>query len=178
MMHGVIWIVALGFVGWAGWLDWHSRRIPNWLTVPGLAVGLGTNTAAWGWHGTKAALGGASLALALLLPLVLLRSLGAGDWKLMGALGAFLGSKQILLVLLGTIFITGIMAIVQIIWQKRVKTTLANLWVLVHGFFVFGLRPHPVITLDNPGLLTLPFGTAAAVATMICYGAKWTLGNF
>jgi len=171
-MHEVVWIAALVFAAWAGWLDWRSRRIPNWLTVPGLVVGLAANTAVAGWAGTKASLGGAGLALGLLLPFVVLRGLGAGDWKLMGALGAFLGPKQILVVLLGTILISGMMAVVQITRRRRVMATLANLRELLYAFVTFGLRAHQVITLDNPKMLTLPFGVAAAVATLIWYGAR------
>src|SRR6202521_4935713 len=75
----------------AGWTDWRSRRIPNWLTVPGLLVGVLLNGIAAGWPGLKSSLLGAGLGLLVLLPFVFLRSLGAGDWKLAGALGAFVG---------------------------------------------------------------------------------------
>ena len=81
--------VALALI--AGWTDWRSRRIPNWLTLPGFLVGVSVNTIAGGWLGLKASLLGAGLGLLLLLPFVFLRSLGAGDWKLAGALGAFVG---------------------------------------------------------------------------------------
>src|SRR5712692_1250005 len=168
-MRGVIWILALSFVAWAGWMDWRSRRIPNWLTVPALLLGLAANTFAWGWTGTKASLEGAGLALGVLLPVVLLRGLGAGDWKLSGALGAFLGPVGILTVLLYAILIAGAMAAFEMIRQKRVITTLSNLWELVKGFFIFGLHPNPKISLDNPGLLKLPFGVAAAVATVLFF---------
>ena len=124
-----------------------------------------------------AALWGAGLALALLFPFVLLRGIGAGDWKLMGALGAFLGPMKILLILLASILIAGIMAVLQTIKAKRLGTTLANTWELIWGAAIFGVRPHPVITLDNPGLLSLPFGVAVALATMINYGAGWILGS-
>ena len=63
----------------AGWTDLRSRRIPNWLTVPGLAIGIAVNTVLGGWSGLKASLLGAALGLGLLLPFVLLRALGAGD---------------------------------------------------------------------------------------------------
>ncbi len=165
----LVWIFALIMAVWAGWVDWRSRRIPNWLTVPGVAIGLVVNTVAWGWSGTKTALEGAGLGLGLLLPLVLLRALGAGDWKLMGALGAFLGPKRLLLVLLVTIFIAGVMAIIEIIRKRKVKVTLMNLAVLAQGFYTFGLRPNPAISLDNPGTLKLPFGVAAAAGTVICF---------
>jgi prepilin peptidase CpaA len=170
-MHHAAWEYALGGLAlalavWAGWLDWRSRRIPNWLTVPALLLGLGTHTLAAGWPGTKSALEGSGLGLGLLLPFVLARGLGAGDWKLMGALGAFLGPARLVVVLLGTVLIAAIMAVVEMVRRKRVKQTLANLWTLFLIVFTFGrhgIRDN--ITLDNPGLMALPFGVAAALAT-------------
>jgi prepilin peptidase CpaA len=142
--------------------------------VPGVLVGLLANAVLGGWAGAKGALEGCGLALGLLLPFVLLRGLGAGDWKLMGALGAFLRVSNILLVLVGAIFIGGIMALVEIIRKRRIKTTLANLWVLICTFATFGLatRDHVRPTLDNSELLTLPFGVAVALATTIILCAK------
>jgi hypothetical protein len=57
------------------------------------------------------------------------------------------------------------------IQTKRVKETLRNMAALVHGFLSFGLRTHPEISLENPGLLKLPFGAAVALGTVICFFA-------
>ena len=170
-MTTLVWILVLGFVGWAGWLDWRTRRIPNWLTVPALFAGIAFNSAVWGWAGMKAALVGAGLGLGLLLPFVLLRGLGAGDWKLMGAMGAWLGTNNIILALLATVFVAGLMAVVQVLRSGNVKQTLANMWVVLLTLVTFGVRSSK-INLDNPGLLTLPFGVAAAVATTILFCAE------
>jgi len=179
-MHSATWNFAWALVLaslavlqaiWAGWLDWRLRRIPNWLTVPGLLGGLAVNSLAWGWQGTRASLEGAGLGLALLLPFVLLRGLGAGDWKLMGALGAWLGPSRLIVVLVGTVFITGAMAIVQMIRNGRVKETLYHLGILLGILVTFGVwgQRHN-LTLDNPGLMKLPFGVAAAVSTVLFFG--------
>ena len=112
-----IWILVGLLAIVAGWMDWRSRRIPNWLTVPGVAVGIMANSIAWGWSGAKSALLGAGLGLLLLLPFVLIRSLGAGDWKLVGAVGAFLGPSSLITVLAITILIAGLMAIILIVWK-------------------------------------------------------------
>ncbi|MGB9337396.1 MAG: A24 family peptidase [Candidatus Acidiferrales bacterium] len=169
-----IWAFTLALTFSAGWIDWRTRRIPNWLTVPALLLGIAVHTVMAGWPGALVSLEGVVLALAILLPLVLLRALGAGDWKLMGAVGAFLGPLMFLFVLLASVFLSGLMAVVMMVLTHRVKTTLRNLVVLVRGFFVFGLRTHPEISLDNPTLLKLPFGVAAATGTFICFiAAHW-----
>jgi prepilin peptidase CpaA len=165
----VIWMFALILVLLAGWVDWRTRRIPNWLTVSGLIFGIAANSLIAGWHGAKVSLEGAGLALLLLLPLVLLRAFGAGDWKLMAAVGAFLGPILCLFVLLGSILVSGLMAIVEVMRRGRIATTFSNMLVLVRGFFSFGLRAHPEISLDNANLMRLPFGVAVAVATLGCF---------
>ncbi len=169
----MIWISTLALTLSAGWLDWRSRRIPNWLTVPGLFLGITLNSLLTGWHGAKLALEGAGLALVLLLPLVLLRAFGAGDWKLMGAVGAFVGPILFLFVLVGSLFVSGLMAMVAMMRTHRVRTTFRNLAVLVRGFISFGLREKLNISLDNPELLKLPFGVAVAVSTLVCMWAGW-----
>jgi len=171
-----IWVLAIVVTLVAAFVDFRTHRIPNWLTVLAFVAGVTLRTALLGWPGMKSALEGTGLALALLLPLVLLRALGAGDWKLMGAVGAFLGPLMFLFVLLGSVLASGVMAVVEMARTRRVRETLQNFTVLVKGFFSFGLRANPKISLDNPELLKLPFGVAVAIATIGCYcAARWGL---
>ncbi|MGA8185747.1 MAG: A24 family peptidase, partial [Terriglobia bacterium] len=91
-----VWALALLVALWAGWLDWRFRRIPNWLTVSGFVLGLGINGVVSGWTGVKGGLEGAGIATAVLIVPVILRGIGAGDLKLMIALGACLGPWKFL----------------------------------------------------------------------------------
>jgi len=152
----------------AGWTDYRSRRIPNWLTVPGLAVGIGVNVAATGWGGLKTSLLGAALGLLLLLPFVLLRSLGAGDWKLAGALGAFVGASVLVNLLAGSVFVAGIMAVALVIYKRRVRQTLRNIGHVLASLVTFRL-PGSEVSLDNPQSLKVPYGVALAF-TVVLYG--------
>ena len=170
-VHSIAWWPTVVVLSVAIFTDLRSRRIPNWLTVPGLLSGVLIHALIGGWHGTLFALKGAGLALLILLPLVIMRALGAGDWKLMGAVGAFVGPVMFLFVLLGSIFASGIMAVVQVLRMGRVTETLRNMVTLVRGFFSFGLKKNPEISLDNPRLLKLPFGVAVAAATLVCFYA-------
>jgi prepilin peptidase CpaA len=151
----------------AGYTDWRSRRIPNWLTMPGFLLGILTNTLVGGWAGTKDSLLGAGLGLALLLPFVVIRTLGAGDWKLVGALGAFLGPRPLMLVLIVTILVNGVMALAMIVWKKRVAETARNFMRMLAAFATMHL-PDRDLTLDNPDAVKVPFGIAVAAA-MILY---------
>jgi prepilin peptidase CpaA len=170
MVKEGFWMLPALLAVAAGWSDWRFRRIPNWLTVPGLLLGVAANTLVWGWPGARASLLGALLGLALLLPFVMVRSLGAGDWKLVGALGAFLGPQHLITVLLGAILVAGVMAAVMVIWHKRVRQTVRNLGRMLAAFFTLHL-PGPDLSLDNPEALKVPFGVAVAVA-VILYSAR------
>ena len=159
------WIPAILVAMVAGVLDWRFRRIPNWLTVSGLAAGLAANTILYRWPGFRNALLGAALGLGLLLPFVLIRSLGAGDWKLAGALGACLGPRQLLSVLLITILLAGVMALVLVIFKGRLKTTLWNIANLVAALFSLRM-PGSEVSLDDPHSTKIPFGVAMAAAVL------------
>jgi prepilin peptidase CpaA len=152
----------------AGWTDYRSRRIPNWLTVPGLLIGVAANTITGGWSGLGTSLLGAGLGLLLLLPFVLLRSLGAGDWKLAGALGAFVGPGDVFSLLLVSVFVAGVMAIGLIIYKRRVRETARNIGHLLLSLVTFRM-PGREVSLDNPQSLKVPYGVALA-STMVLYG--------
>ena len=162
-------LVALTLVAIAACTDVRSRRIPNWLTVPACILGISLHRFLGGWSGLKLSLEGAGIALAVLFPVVLLRGLGAGDWKLFGALGAFVGPVGIMLILFFAVMIGGAMAIFLTIRRRMFWSTVKNLWALMKGFFIYGLRPNPEVSLDNPGLLKLPFAVATALATVIVF---------
>jgi prepilin peptidase CpaA len=155
----------------AGYTDLRSRRIPNWLTVPALLIGIVANTVLFRWAGLKTSLLGTLLGLALLLPFVLLRSLGAGDWKLAGALGAFTGPAALVDVLLGSIFVAGLMAVALIIYKGRVRQTLRNIGHILVSLVTFRL-PAARVSLDNPEALKVPYGVALAL-TVVLYAAAY-----
>jgi prepilin peptidase CpaA len=169
------WIPAILVAICAGVLDWRYRRIPNWLTVSGVVAGVAVNGVLAGWPGLKSALLGALLGLGVLLPFVLVRSLGAGDWKLAGALGACLGPRQLIAVLMGTILLAGIMALAVVIWTGRLQETLRNIAHMLAAFVSLRL-PAFEVSLDNPQSTKIPFGVAMAAAVVL-YGVGRAIGR-
>lgn len=163
LLVGAVLLAAI-----AAWTDLRSRRIPNWLTVPGLAAGLVANVALSGWGGLRTSLLGAGLGLALLLPFVLLRSLGAGDWKFVGALGAFTGPSLLIDLLIGSVFVGGVMALALVIYKRRFLKTMRNIGHILISLVTFRL-PGSHVTLDDPNALSIPKGVALAF-TVFVYG--------
>jgi Flp pilus assembly protein protease CpaA len=85
-------------------------------------------------------------------------------------LGAFLGPEHLIAVLLGAILVAGVMALVLVIWHRRVRQTLRNLGRMLAAFVTLHL-PGPELSLDNPEALKVPFGIAIAIA-VILYSAS------
>jgi prepilin peptidase CpaA len=158
----------------AGVTDWRNRRIPNWLTVTGLVVGIAANGFIGGWAGLKPSLLGAGLGLLVLLPFVLLRSLGAGDWKLAGALGACVGPAALGDLLMMSIFVAGLMAFGLVIYKRRLGETLRNIGHML-GSMARLHMPGQEVSLDNPQSLKVPYGVALALSTLLYGALKWKL---
>lgn len=173
-MKPVVLGLAVALAVAAGVTDWRSRRIPNWLTVLGLLVGIAANAAVSGVSGLKTSLLGAGLGLLLLLPFVFLRSLGAGDWKLAGALGAFVGPGILLDLLMGSVFVAGIMALGLVIYKRRLIETLRNIGRLLGSMLTFRM-PGAEVSLDNPQSLKVPYGVALALATLLYGILNWKM---
>ena len=166
MLQSGPWIPAVLTAILAAVWDWRYRRIPNWLTVSGLVAGASINTALFGWTGLRASLLGAALGLGLLLPFVLIRSMGAGDWKLAGALGACLGPRELAAVLIGSVLVAGIMALAVVIWKGRLIQTLRNIASMLAAFFSLRL-PGSTVSLDSAQSTKIPFGVAMALAVLL-----------
>ncbi|MGA7590657.1 MAG: A24 family peptidase [Candidatus Sulfotelmatobacter sp.] len=167
-MKPVVLELAIAFAVTAGISDLCSRRIPNWLTIPGLLVGVAANAVVSGWSGVETSLLGAGLGLLLLLPFVIVRGLGGGDWKLAGALGAFVGPRGLWDLLVISVYVAGFMALVLVIYKRRFKETLRNIGRLLVSMLTFH-KPGFEVSLDNPRSLKIPKAVALALGTVL-YG--------
>jgi prepilin peptidase CpaA len=175
MLNREVWLMASVVAAAAGYTDWRWRRIPNWVTVPAAVLGVALNAILGRWPGARASLLGLALGLALLLPFVLIRSLGAGDWKLAGALGACLGPERLLAVLFASVLVAGVMAAALIVWKGRVRQALRNIGHMLAALFTLHL-PGREVSLENPQALKVPFGVAMALAVLL-YTALHILGR-
>src|SRR4051812_23420093 len=105
-------------------VDLRSRRIPNWLTASLLVAGIGLNLWRGGLPGGGLAVAGAALGLLMLLPLYVIRAMGAGDVKLLAGLGALLGPHALVSVALYAALVGGLMSALMLARGGRLLSVL------------------------------------------------------
>ena len=123
-------VVAVIAAGIALVTDVRHRRIPNWLTGGALLIGLAGNLWLGGPQGALCSLAGAGLGLAILLPFYVLRTMGAGDVKLLAAVGALLGPQAVISVAVYSALVGGIQSLIILRNQGRLSLTLHQLVVM------------------------------------------------
>src|SRR5687768_4829415 len=109
MMLYLPWMVAVLASATGAATDLRARRIPNVLTGPVLLGGI--LWAILGGNGIGAALGGAAIAGGPVLLLWLLGGGGAGDAKMMLALGAWVGPAGALPLVLAVALVGGLVSL-------------------------------------------------------------------
>ncbi len=154
--------------------DIRERRIPNLLTGPAILAGLLLHGLLGGWSQLASSavaglIGGGIFAL-----FYLAGGMGAGDVKLMAAVGCLLGLYPLRLMLLATAFSGALFALVLALCRGRLRQTLANVGAIVAHHSRQGLTPHPDLNLANPQALRLPFAVPiAAGCCIVAVSALW-----
>ena len=149
--------------------DLRTRRIPNLLTFGGATVALLYGMAAPRHGGGLLwALGGLGLGFALMLPLYLVRAMGAGDVKLMAMAGAFLGPDGTWQAVIFVFITGGIAALAYALWHRVAGKLLRNTLQTTELLFVTvaaGIRPDARAS-STQSVGSLPYGVSIALGTV------------
>jgi prepilin peptidase CpaA len=166
-MQALVYWPTVAVLVVATFTDVRSRRIPNWLVLPFLALGILVSGWLHGWHGAFVSLEGAALGLLLYGILFWMGGMGAGDVKLCAAIGAWIGPGQLLISLIFTGLVGGAMALSWALWGGFLKE------LFVHtGDLVFRTKERGEVTLSNPLRRKMPYAPAIAVGTLISFIAR------
>jgi prepilin peptidase CpaA len=158
-------VIIVVFVCAAAWWDATADRIPNAVTVTGLAAAL-ILRAPLGVDQLLQGLGGLGLAFGISLVLYALRAIGGGDVKLLAGVGAFLGSAEILGAL-GLIAVLGAgYALVTVSLRGLLPLLVFNTLDLIKSWLTLG-RAGPIRKLESPNALTIAYGVPIALGTLI-----------
>lgn len=112
--------------GTAAAIDLGTGRIPNPLTATVAAAGIGLSAFGLTGHSVAGALLGALIGFALMLPGHVFGGTGAGDVKLLAALGTWLGPGAVVMAFLYGAIAGGLLAIAHALRRRRLAATLAR----------------------------------------------------
>jgi prepilin peptidase CpaA len=153
----------------AAW-DLRQGRIPNPLTYGGIIAGLVLQTSLAGWRGFLDGLAASLVGGGIFFLFFLVGGMGAGDVKLMAAIGALTGLRQLVVILLASSIAGGILAFGYMVFHRRGLHTLRNVGALLRYHLTFGLQPHPEINLQSSKSIRIPYAVAIAAGTLYSLG--------
>jgi len=164
-------ILAAAVVLYCSITDLLWRRIPNLITLPTACVGLTLGLVAGGWKGLALAAAGMGAGFVLMIVPYYLGGMGAGDVKLMAAIGALLGLSPIIQVFLYTSLIGGVIAVISALSRGTLKRALKNIATWTTSLALQrlgGLRGGLTKTELEQTAGTIPYGVAIALG-LIAY---------
>jgi len=147
--------------------DVHERRIPNRVTGPAIVAGLLLHLAVSGWHGLGDAALAGLIAGGMFMIFFLAGGMGAGDVKLMAAVGCIAGTSPLLLLTVSTAIAGGVFALAVSIQHGRLREMLRNAGAVLAHHGRWGLTPHPELNLASPRALRLPFALPIAAGCLV-----------
>lgn len=155
--------------------DWRTRRMPNLLTGSSMLAGLLLHLALGGWRAAGLAAGAGLLCGMGFFIFFLVGGMGAGDVKMMAAVGCIAGFGRLSELFLATVLIGGVFALALAVLRGQLKRTICNVGALIFHHGQFGFVPHPDLNLLNSETLRLPYGIAIAAGCWLTLAGQGLL---
>lgn len=151
VMNAPLWVAmpVVALVVLAARADVRTRKIPNAITGPALILGLATHFAIGGLPELQSSVTGMLIAAAILMPGWLLRWMGAGDVKLMAAVGAWVAWPHAAIAVLASLAAGGVLALGyairhRVLWPTLLGAASLGAWTMSRG--MRATTPPPVTT--------------------------------
>lgn len=165
------WLVGSAFSACTVATVWDMafQRIPNWLTVTTACIGFGIRLSLHGFSGLGEGFLGLLAGFSIFAPFYAVRWMGAGDVKLLMAVGACLGWRLGALAGLATLLIGALLAFLFLLMQGELLVYLRRYGVMVKALLFTGrfayIPPDPgqSASLRFPYALAIALGTFAAI---------------
>lgn len=155
--------------------DILAHRIPNIVLGPALLLAIMINSLLAGFSGLLDCILGLALGMAMLFPLYFAGGTSAGDVKLLGVVGAFLGANGAITAGIATFIIGGVLGVLFIAWRLVEPMLMAQIAQIVR--FTGTATPPLIRTMARDGSrkAEIPYAPAVACGT---YFSIWHLGYF
>lgn len=144
-------------------IDLKSRRIPNWLTLGSTLAAVATAGLSEGWRAAGASLIAALVGIAIYFPIFIPGWIGAGDVKLLMAIGAWGGSRMVLDVAVLSIFVGAALGLIGLALSGRLLDFLKRFWIFLRSILY---RELELVPFRADRSLSLPFAVPMAAAVL------------
>ncbi len=162
--------LALGLVV-AAVTDVREGRIPNWLTFSLAGFGMGVLSWEHGWDGFLFSLGGLGMGLVCLMFFYIKGGMGAGDVKLLGAIGAILGPGQVVFAFAFAAMLGGLYSLALLSNQGGMRHAWDRMFLLLSTLKVTSTLPVSVAPISTEPKLryALVLGLGTVIAKTLFY---------
>lgn len=158
----------------ASWIDYAQKRVPNWLNLALIVAGFSIQGIYHGWGGLSTGFFGLLTGFGLLIVPWLMHGMGAGDVKLLAAIGVWLGPLFTFYAFVLGVVIGGVVAVVMIVSTGRLHMACANIGVILAKcssrntvFSEFGSAKS-----FGTSSQLLPYGVPLTAGTLIILAAR------
>ncbi len=114
----------------ASWIDYAQRRVPNWLNLALIVTGFAVQYWFFGGSGLRVGFLGLMTGFGLLIVPWLMHGMGAGDVKLMAAIGVWMGPLLTFYSFALGAMIGGVVAVMMIVGSGRLRMACANMGII------------------------------------------------
>ncbi|MFC1849614.1 prepilin peptidase [candidate division CSSED10-310 bacterium] len=143
--------------------DLQKQKIYNFITFPAIIAGLGLGLAFNGVQGLVNSLVGMLIGFTIFLMMHILGQMGAGDVKLMAAVGALGGFPFILYALFLSVVCGGIISLLVAIWQGRLLKSFSNIFRALFSTVMPGVTRQP---LSEKNSTQIPYACAVCLGSI------------
>ena len=155
-------------------IDIKSRKIPNYLTFSAMIIGLCISLFAGGIVGLINSFYGLLTGFALLIVPYMLGGMGAGDVKLLMAVGAFLGAVLTFNVFLNGALIGGIYSIMLMAKHRELIPFLKKVYYVFFFFTASAARFRDLEVFNKEEKnLAIPYAVAIASGVVLSVWVRW-----
>jgi prepilin peptidase CpaA len=163
---GISSLILLGVLTIAVIVDLKSHRIPNMLTASALCLGTGLQVYFGGLAGLLTAVLGAVIGLLVFIPFYAKKAMGAGDLKLMAAVGSFLGAPQVFYAIAATLICGGVFGMLVFALHGGSGNLLSRYFGMARTLAVTGQLVYLPPPADSAAHHKFPYATAIFAGTL------------
>jgi prepilin peptidase CpaA len=157
---GLVGIASVALV-----TDLQNRKIYNWLTFPAMLVGIALNVYFAGLAGLQSSLIGLLVGSVVFLVGFLVGAMGAGDVKLMAAVGAWLGWPYTIAAVIYVTIFGGLIAIIAAAASGALPQMLKNVGGFMMALITPGAKPAGAFT--TSAAPPVAYGVSIALGTLL-----------